>query len=231
MASFGKDSAYRQIEAGSHRMLRADMEMRDRAYQAAVYRASRQDLLEMIPPEFMVNIDPGINWPRAPTPVPRKRLPKPGPTATAIAADLAEYADLAAELGYAPAELGAYRLRRFTAGARMPLYDETEVAAYLHSISPPGKVWVWKALAKSTDLKKEGGYLTDGDLVNGPYTKTIPVHILRRAKQIKDFDPTAQFFVSEVADPDPFIMAMTDQGRVIFGVWDEPGFGDLKTEV
>lgn len=61
------------------------------------------------------------------------------------------------------------------------------------------------------------------------YTKLIPIEHLRNMKKLADAFPELSFFVSDiVSDPDPFIMCTTHDGwRVVFGVWDEPGYGKI----
>lgn len=76
----------------------------------------------------------------------------------------------------------------------------------------------------------------NGGTINGKYKKLVPMHILKRMKVVKELfsDEDPKFYVTDYAvpDPDPFIKVRLACGEeVIFGVWDEPGFGDLKTEV
>jgi hypothetical protein len=63
----------------------------------------------------------------------------------------------------------------------------------------------------------------------GVYQKKIPIEHLRHMQSLSDAFPDLSFFASELdVDPDPFIMCTTFQGwRIVFGVWDEPGFGAL----
>jgi hypothetical protein len=72
---------------------------------------------------------------------------------------------------------------------------------------------------------------THGQTVGSPYSKAVPLHILKRAVAVKKRFPEAKFYVSDYAvhDPDPFIMVRVGNCEpVVFGVWDEPSFGDIK---
>ena len=64
---------------------------------------------------------------------------------------------------------------------------------------------------------------------NTPYDKLVPGHILNDVKTIEQrFAGRVHFFVSDygVPVPDPFIMVTAyTMKRVVFGAWDEPGFG------
>lgn len=66
-----------------------------------------------------------------------------------------------------------------------------------------------------------------GQLTNG-YHRPVPLEMLKRAAEIKKKFDAAEFYVSDyaVVVPDPFIMVkLHDCDHVVFGVWDEPGFG------
>ena len=63
---------------------------------------------------------------------------------------------------------------------------------------------------------------------NSPYKLAVPTVHLRHAAMLKAEFPGLNVFVSDysVPLPDPFIMCTTHNGwRIVFGVWDEPGFG------
>lgn len=69
-----------------------------------------------------------------------------------------------------------------------------------------------------------------GQLIGGPYGHPVPLDILKRGAKVKKQFPSAEIYVSDyaVVNPDPFIMAkIADCEHVVFGVWDEPGFGAL----
>lgn len=60
------------------------------------------------------------------------------------------------------------------------------------------------------------------------YSKPIPVFALKHAATIKERYPTAVFEVTDYysTNPDPFLSVSIDGcERVVFAVWDEPGFG------
>lgn len=63
------------------------------------------------------------------------------------------------------------------------------------------------------------------------YSRAIPIDMLRRAGQIKAQFKDAVFAVTDyqAVNPDPFISVTlpTFSEPVIFGVWDEPGFGAI----
>jgi hypothetical protein len=65
-----------------------------------------------------------------------------------------------------------------------------------------------------------------------PYHHAVPAHVLRKVKTIQDkFGAQVKFLVSDYAvpKPDPFIAVTAhDVPRIIFDVWDEPGFGDTE---
>ncbi len=69
---------------------------------------------------------------------------------------------------------------------------------------------------------------TCGHTESGPYQHPVPLAHLTHALAIKAAFPELEFFVSDYASvkPDPFIMCTHHDGwRIVFGVWDEPGFG------
>lgn len=86
--------------------------------------------------------------------------------------------------------------------------------------------WFWRALSKHDRHVASNG--TDNYWADGPYTKSIPIHILRRVGQLnaafKKSGKEMCFSVSdyEVVNPDPFIMATYNGKNYVFGVWDEP---------
>lgn len=72
-----------------------------------------------------------------------------------------------------------------------------------------------------------------GQLIPGPYRHAIPLTILKHAAKIKQhFGDQVDFYASDYAviDPDPFIMVKRGNApHIVFGVWDEPGWGVNKT--
>lgn len=71
-----------------------------------------------------------------------------------------------------------------------------------------------------------------GDTLDTRYPHAVPVEMLKRAAVIKkQYGDKARIYVSDYEDvrPDPFIMVKLDDcEHVIFGAWDEPGFGMKK---
>lgn len=174
----------------------------------------------------------------------KNALKRPSPiTLRKDVTPLGAYEKLAKELEFMPAQLLEEQLLRFLAESQIPIYDCDEVDAYLTQVAKKNnKFWIWKPLREKD---KPNGWLWGGHNNDGasamrghgsyrdeweyrPYAKAVPIHILRRVKKIQDkFGDAVKFFVSDYADPrpDPFIMTTAlDVKRIIFGVWDEPGF-------
>jgi len=176
------------------------------------------------------------------------QLPPARPTPRLVAVGgvpLGAYEDLAKELGFLPAQLLEEQLRRFLAEKEVQIYSYAEVDAYLAALAEKeGKAWIWRPLREKD--KPDFGYRGRANPEKGidqyrghgsyrdewnyrPYNKAVPIHILRHVKNIQDkFGDQVKFFVSDYAvpDPDPFIMMTAlDVSQIIFGVWDEPGFG------
>lgn len=67
-----------------------------------------------------------------------------------------------------------------------------------------------------------------GQITTG-YHRPVPLEMLKRAAEIKKrFGAEVEFHVSDyaVVNPDPFIMVKRGEcEHIVFGVWDEPGFG------
>jgi hypothetical protein len=150
---------------------------------------------------------------------------------------LGEYEALCVELGVHPAKLLETKLLQFMAKAGMQTYPLDQVGTYLSKLAPRGEVWYWAALRTQDGMfaNRPEGYGPDksGDRVKWVYGHPVPLAELRKVKTINDeFNsgerPQVGFFVSDYAvpNPDPFIMVV---GRgfspIVFGVWDEPGFG------
>lgn len=161
------------------------------------------------------------------------------------------YEELATELGFLPSKLLEEQLLRFLAEQKIPVYNYNEVHLYLkQKAKEQGKYYIWRPLREQD--KPSGWHMSsqegnDGDedtfgeghgsYHNGwdyrPYDKIIPIHILQRVKKIAEKFPSALFFVSDYAipNPDPFIMVTAlDVQRIVFGVWDEPAFEANETD-
>lgn len=191
---------------------------------------------------------------RAPSQVvasPVALAPPPRPVARPVAVGsepLGAYEALAEELGFMPAQLLEEQLRRFFAESQIPIFNYAAVDAYLAAIAEKeGEVWIWRPLREKDkpsyrwlgreNLKKtviaargHGSYIDEW--THRPYSRAIPIHILRQVKSIQGrFGDQVKFFVSDYAvpNPDPFIMVSAlDVSFIIFGVWDEPGFDTGK---
>ncbi len=173
---------------------------------------------------------------------------RPQPRLAVVGSEpLGVYEELARELNYKPAQLLEEQLLRFLNENQIEVYDYDEVDRYMAALAEKiGKVWIWRPLReqdKPEGWMWEGRRSDEGGAVNQyrghggyrnefeyrPYPHAVPVHVLRNVKKIQDkFGAQAKFFVSDYADPkpDPFIMVTAlDVKRIIFGVWDEPGFG------
>lgn len=168
--------------------------------------------------------------------------------------DLSEYEEVAATLGFRPPELDqqAAEIKRrevigFLLDNGFPIYDNDEVHAFMSKLAAERNEWFcWARLdrtAESEQLSRLewdremrmaafGHRITQkqhGQLVHTPYSRPVPLNILKRAAAIrKKFGEEVGFYVSDYAsvDPDPFIAVKRGGGPlIIFGVWDEPGFG------
>lgn len=172
---------------------------------------------------------------------------KPRPRLVEVGAEpLGVYEELAEDLDFCPAQLLEEQLKRFLGESNIPIYDYGEVDQYMAVLAEEQKMaWIWRPLRKcdrpntgwngretqgTTEYDGHGSY---HDLKRyRPYDKAVPAHILRHVKKIQDkFGDNVKFFVSDYAvpNPDPFIMVTAeDVEKIVFGVWDEPGFGDSE---
>jgi hypothetical protein len=166
--------------------------------------------------------------------------PKPEPITPDLAApsnELAEYDAIAAELDFAPTDLKKDRQERarhslvgFMLDNGMPIYDTKNVDKFMDGIVAQKNYEAAQARRKSGGRGVLGG---DVPVIGWKWAKlsaykhAIPIDILKRAQAIKAEHPTAEFTVTdyEVVNPDPFISVTVDGcARIVFGVWDEPGF-------
>ncbi len=179
---------------------------------------------------------------------PEKPVPMPANHGTE---PLGTYETLADELGFQPAQLLQEQLLRFMNDERIPTYDYVKVDAYMAALAEEqDKGWIWRPLREQD---KPGGWSWEGRDTKAlgetygrghgsykdewnyrPYDKAVPIRILRQVKKIQDkFSHKVLFFVSDYAvpDPDPFIMVTAlDVQKIVFGVWNEPGFGTESEE-
>ena len=156
-----------------------------------------------------------------------------------------EYEQLAEDLGLHSAAVIEAKIVKVLARNKISTYDLTSVLKYLASQAEPcGKFVIWRPLRERDKPKGwcwrgsiphskiidkfHGAYGQNfPDWVFRPYDKAVPLRILRDVKKIQDAVPESLFFVSDYAvpSPDPFIMVtVLDAAKIVFGVWDEPGF-------
>lgn len=160
--------------------------------------------------------------------------------------ELTLYQKMAQQVGFRPAELARIEVLFFLRDSGITVYDTTEVEKFLSQrYDKSGKRWAWRPLRRA-DLV-EGTFLLDAtetkrhaykarnwdDFAARIYAHPIPFSVLSSVQRIIERFPTALFFVSDVdvVRPDPFIMVLDgDHAPIIFGHWDEPGFGVGKGE-
>lgn len=151
------------------------------------------------------------------------------------------HAEVSQQLGVEYAGRGLLAIvQDFCAQQNIPNYDNDAVNAYMDMLSArAGKRWAWLRLReqdrenpkKDSHLRRWDEQLcgfTSADV----YQRLVPLEHLTNALTLSRRFPRLNFFVSDYAvlakdpEPDPFIMCTSHQGwRVVFGVWDEPGFG------
>lgn len=94
--------------------------------------------------------------------------------------------------------------------------------------------WHWSRIDATSGIQEwtlSGGKIETQKWSRAGYSHAIPIDMLRRAGQIKAQFKDAVFAVTDyqAVNPDPFISVTlpTFSEPVIFGVWDEPGFGAI----
>lgn len=107
----------------------------------------------------------------------------------------------------------------------VPMYDDKQVGAFMQSLCDEQN--------KHRDARLGRIYWQYVPL--NAYKHAIPQHILERAAKLKRHfkDRVVSFSVTDykVSNPDPFIAVSLDHcPAVIFGAWDEPGFGLAKKD-
>ncbi len=178
-----------------------------------------------------------------------KPVEKPIPSAlTEIKTDLKEYAELAAIVGIAPAELTIEAFKAFLHEHDIPVFNLKEVITYMddkakrESKNPFGTEAKRRGsdrVAPASDYYA-GHFLWDGKIYSSSqkvYDKLVPLHALKKVALIeKHFGDKVGMFVCDYAPipayPDPFLMAVIanpkvreGEGRFVIDLWDEPGFG------
>lgn len=173
-------------------------------------------------------------------PIPRKpEQPAPPPGPVKPKAVLAppierrhEYMALIEELQISCREVENLKLKALLHKHHMPIYDLTEVVAYLNSLIPPtakNHLYVsWASLRPPHGHERESHWDAGRSTVyyHNLYTKTVPIHVLKRVKTLLADDQTLEFYVSEIrVNPDPFLMVKRPESDgFVIAAWDEPGF-------
>lgn len=179
-------------------------------------------------------------------------LEKPEPIAVTLdpLPDISAYEAVAAVLNFRPPEIEAHKrevarreLIEFILDKGYPIYSNKQVHDFMAKLAETDKkVFCWARLRQPSAAEREQyvrwasqGYFHSvrtaehGQLVDSPYGKRVPLDMLKRAAEIKGrFGAEVEFYVSDyaVVDPDPFIMVKRgDCEHIVFGVWDEPGWG------
>lgn len=159
-----------------------------------------------------------------------------------------EYLSLAESLEIASLDRGAVLQRAvadFLWENDVEMYDYNQMKNYMTSLAEKeNTLWHWRPL-RDKDIPKDGsgtpdscwGWNHDSNAHDyywktkwecRTYDKIVPFEILKNVKLLNDkFPGKLHFFVTDYksASPDPFIIACArDMGKIIFGVWDEPGF-------
>ena len=173
----------------------------------------------------------GLKKKEVEVPQPVKELKKPKAEQVVCDFPLEAYEKIADEVDFLPAELLHKQILQFLRDEKMPVYDYRVVMTYLkrqleRTAPDDGNLYkvLWLPLRKKD---RWGGY--NKGFEETAYTKLVPAHVLRDVQRVETrFKDKVKFFVSDfkVPNSDPFIMvAAVNVFYVVFGVWDEPGFG------
>lgn len=160
------------------------------------------------------------------------------------------YEEVAQQLGFFPVELTRAQLLGFFEAEGIKLYDYVQVSAWLTGKKEQAKAthWCWRALREKDVLEDYNwgwnrekfawgdGFYSSKEQSCRPYERLVPMHALEKVAKIETkFEDRVKFFVSDYASPkpDPFIMvrptaidsSTNDEYKLIFDVWNEPGFG------
>jgi hypothetical protein len=178
------------------------------------------------------------------------RRPAPIKISLPVVPDLTEYEAVAEVLKFRPRQMVRQavdekrrELLGFMLDQGMPIYDNRKVGRR--------RTFVWARLDGfgSDRYRNDNNHrwaTKDGELhivrdgehglfIENQYKHAVPLDILKRATSIRKQFADAAFYVSDYAavDPDPFICVRRGDPRgevtehVVFGVWDEPGFGAI----
>jgi hypothetical protein len=160
------------------------------------------------------------------------------------------YESIAQSLGFAPAELVRAQLLEFFEKENIKLFDYGQVEKWLTGKKMQAKAerWCWRPLREKDiiteflwgwdreNCKFNDGFYSSKEWGCRPYERLVPIHALEKVAKIEaKFGDQVKFFVCDydAPDADPFIMVRPSKCnsgpsagyRLIFDVWDEPGFG------
>ena len=164
--------------------------------------------------------------------------------------NIKSYGEVAKSIGFNPLAYQYESLMFFMQMNDIPVYDYEKVSLYLESKLTKGKHWQWTPLREcdmeanasctwhGSHVSKKYGLIYDEYLHNGMifpkqlYNDLVPAKILLQVGAIAKEFSQARFYVSEISEyKDPFICCSfenfrsgNDPKRIIFGMWDEPGF-------
>lgn len=174
--------------------------------------------------------------------------PTPVPVTSALPDEneLRAYVRTAQAIGFEPASLLEARLLMFFREQGIGRIEYEAMSRYLMAeANKRTQVWFWRPLREKDQPKGwqwgtswDGGYKNDWyraeKWVCRPYHQAVPLRVLAQVEKISEAFPSALFFVTDMADrnelrlsnrPDPFIcVTALDVPRIVFDVWDEPGF-------
>lgn len=153
------------------------------------------------------------------------------------------------EIAQRKVEVARREVIEFILDKGFPIYSNKAVHDYMAKLAEKDdKVFVWARLRGETEDERGIRFRMErlemdidwrrglsntvrtrqhGQLTNG-YHRPVPIEMLKRAAAIKKQFSDAEFYVSDyaVVVPDPFIMVKRGGcEHIVFGVWDEPGFG------
>jgi len=168
-------------------------------------------------------------------------LERPTPVSVVSTPLPEQYQDLSAELGFHPNDLLTLQIKNFMIEQQIPMYDYSSVVDYMRRVAAKErKKFFWRPLRKKDkdvwgtwgwNVSESDDYYHYRCFECSVYDKMVPLHILQDVKLLdKKFDGEVGFFVTDYAvpHPDPFILVAAPKEsaeRIIFGAWDEPGFG------
>ena len=156
---------------------------------------------------------------------------RPDPLAlTSRAAEIAHYSAVADALGFLPGDLIRERIVEHCVASRIPVYADADVDRYVQQLTQHiGRGLEWHPL-RAKDAFGSSPYWQPG-VLKEPYSGLVPREHLANALKILEAFPDVKFFVAAInRNPDPFIGAWleTMTRPVLFGMWDEPGFGEVS---